>query len=799
MNSPVNGDSTEKLKGLQISPLDDEEEDIEEEGEEEQVVVGEDDDYDDDEDEEEEEVTLGFLDKPAKPWSLLREAFPSKAGGAPAWLDPINLPSGKSCLCDMCEEPLQFVLQVYANLPDKDSTFHRTLFVFMCTSMKCLLRDQHEQWKHGPEKPMRCVKFHYASGVVPGKQKKFVVAARKHVTNLAVNILSFLLNYLVLILAVGPLWLRRLKAIASKTLWPEYEIYDGYESDDTEMSDDGRYAKSLVSRSGRDDTMNILDSFERDSDKKCWAAYEERIGKAKGQVLRNPGAKPLWPLSRGQLAKADIPKCCHCKGPMIFEFQIMSQLLYKFRIENDVDSLDWLTIVVYTCEASCDARIGDKLEKIVYEVKFEPSAGGSVCKMINHYHAKDVVEVNKEDIKARYEKVVGLSKVVESYLLANPHLFSFPVFLCNNKTTELPPRQLLFQIQPCCFTLRLRYPVDRRELEEMNSPVNGDSTEKLKGLQISPLDEEEEDIEEEGEEEQVVVEEDDDYEDDEDEEEGEEVKLGFLRKPAKPWLLLRQAFPSKAGGAPAWLDPINLPSGKCCLCDMCEEPLQFVLQVYAALPKDSTYHRTLFVFMCTSMKCLLRDQHEQWKRGPVKPMRCVKFHYATGVVPGKEKKFVVAARKHVTARRNIRPCTGDQVTNLAVNILSFLLNYLVLILAVGPLCCEQNLVAREDSDEECWVAYQDQINKARAQVLRYSRNPGAKPLWPRSRGQLAKADIPKCCHCKGPMIFEFQIMSQLLYKFRVENDVDSLDWLTIVVYTCEASCDASVIYKEEFP
>lgn len=29
-----------------------------------------------------------------------------------AWLDPFNLPSGKSCLCDFCGVPLQFVLQV---------------------------------------------------------------------------------------------------------------------------------------------------------------------------------------------------------------------------------------------------------------------------------------------------------------------------------------------------------------------------------------------------------------------------------------------------------------------------------------------------------------------------------------------------------------------------------------------------------------------------------------------------------------------------------------------------------------
>lgn len=47
------------------------------------------------------------------------------------------------------------IWQLYAPLTDKESAFHRTLFLFMCPSMSCLLRDQHEQWKRAPEKAMR--------------------------------------------------------------------------------------------------------------------------------------------------------------------------------------------------------------------------------------------------------------------------------------------------------------------------------------------------------------------------------------------------------------------------------------------------------------------------------------------------------------------------------------------------------------------------------------------------------------------------------------------------------------------
>lgn len=43
-----------------------------------------------------------------------------------------------------------------------------------------------------------------------------------------------------------------------------------------------------------------------------------------------------------------------------------------------------------------------------------------------------------------------------------------------------------------------------------------------------------------------------------------------------------------------------------------------------------------------------------------------------------------------------------------------------------------------------------------------------------------------------------QIMPQLLYYVGVKNDPDSLDWATIVVYTCLESCEMSMGYKEEF-
>lgn len=409
------GDSVETVSGLHISSLGDEKE--------QHYVVdadinggGGDNDNDndndnDDGDDEDEPVTLGFVEKPRSHSALLRHLFPSKTGGVPAWLDPVNLPSGSSCKCDICGEPLQFLLQVYAPIPEKESTFHRTLFVFMCSSMACLLRDQHEQWKRQPTKASRSVKafrcqlprfnIFYPSepprydgtdkpssagavlcnwcGTWKGDKvcsscRRANYCSEKHqgvhwhsghkIDCRQMNISSQSSESSP---SKSRITSARIQKVSSNTLWPEYEIINEDECEfDTGVSRDDEYANSLISRERTDDTVNsLMDDFEGDDDRKSWASFQERVDKAPEQVLRysrNARAKPLWPMSGGRPSKADIPKCSYCGGGRSFEFQILPQLLYYFGVKNDVDSLDWATIVVYTCEASCEASVAYKEE-----------------------------------------------------------------------------------------------------------------------------------------------------------------------------------------------------------------------------------------------------------------------------------------------------------------------------------------------------------------------------------------------------------------------------------------------------
>jgi hypothetical protein len=63
--------------------------------------------------------------------------------------------------------------------------------------------------------------------------------------------------------------------------------------------------------------------------------------------------------------------------------------------------------------------------------------------------------------------------------------------------------------------------------------------------------------------------------------------------------------------------------------------------VYAPIEKEYAFHRTLFVFMCLSMSCLRRDQHEQWKRHPEKPSRRYFPLFLSFVLTSKQCHFLV--------------------------------------------------------------------------------------------------------------------------------------------------------------
>ncbi|KAF5783871.1 putative Bet v I/Major latex protein [Helianthus annuus] len=68
--------------------------------------------------------------------------------------------------------------------------------------------------------------------------------------------------------------------------------------------------------------------------------------------------------------------------------------------------------------------ISDKIEKVSYDIKFEGSPdGGSIANMTTTIYTHGDFEIKEEELKAGKEKVLGLYKVVEAYLLKNPDAY----------------------------------------------------------------------------------------------------------------------------------------------------------------------------------------------------------------------------------------------------------------------------------------------------------------------------------------------------------------------------------------
>ncbi|WJX96215.1 hypothetical protein P8452_77449 [Trifolium repens] len=93
-------------------------------------------------------------------------------------------------------------------------------------------------------------------------------------------------------------------------------------------------------------------------------------------------------------------------------------------LKQKVDVLDKENLVCKYTMIEGDP-LGDKLESIAYEVKFEATNdGGCLCKMASSYKTIGDFDVKEEDVKEGRESTIGIYKVVESYLLENPQVYA---------------------------------------------------------------------------------------------------------------------------------------------------------------------------------------------------------------------------------------------------------------------------------------------------------------------------------------------------------------------------------------
>ncbi|XP_076949949.1 major allergen Pru ar 1-like [Bidens hawaiensis] len=81
-----------------------------------------------------------------------------------------------------------------------------------------------------------------------------------------------------------------------------------------------------------------------------------------------------------------------------------------------------LTSYKYTLMEGND--ISDKIEKVSYDIKFEGSPeGGTISKMTTIIYTFGDFEIKEEELMAGKEKVLGVYKIVEAYLIKNPDAY----------------------------------------------------------------------------------------------------------------------------------------------------------------------------------------------------------------------------------------------------------------------------------------------------------------------------------------------------------------------------------------
>ncbi|XP_002732353.1 programmed cell death protein 2-like [Saccoglossus kowalevskii] len=328
------------------------------------------------------DTELGFVEK-VDCWRLNSKFFPSKVGGKPSWLRLKNLPAENLLQCHNCKKQCVFLLQVYAPVTEKESCFHRTVFIFCCRNpqcysssnsppivvFRCQLPRINEFYDFEPPEEKEnggllspddfgqklCVVCGCAGPKQCGKCHKVTYCSRDHQT------VDWRDGHKINCGNQG------CEMNVSKLLFPEYEIvteaeeYEEPEENEKCEADkmkeyaefmESEEAKSVMKDRGLTD--HDLERMALHENDEQFTVFQKRINHEPEQVLRyNRGGKPLWVSSENIPKDEEIP-ACQCGAKRKFEFQIMPQLLIHLNVDSIGESLDWGTLGIYTCSDSCD-------------------------------------------------------------------------------------------------------------------------------------------------------------------------------------------------------------------------------------------------------------------------------------------------------------------------------------------------------------------------------------------------------------------------------------------------------------
>ncbi|RHZ81921.1 hypothetical protein Glove_116g54 [Diversispora epigaea] len=358
-------------------------------------------------------VELGFAEPPEIP--LTPDLFPSKIGGLPAWLNPEHILSAEQASCGICKKPMVLLIQLYTPEDRPLEAFHRTIYVFCCKKGSChkiswqkslkVFRSQlpkdNPYWPspsdkttnnepknnefsnkfvaaktctvcglHGSKRCGKCKKTYYCSKEhqtihwKTGKHKEYCDNDNNNNNNKNNN--------------------NSTELCIKEVLFPEYEIISEKEResnndkdeetiDECDSSEKDKYSKALVPVGDE-----IYENTKVGVDK-AFLKFQKKLERDPDQVLRyarldyqnenNPS--PLWVSDTGKSMPEDISHCLYCNQEKTFEFQILSTLINYLNIDNtQKESLDWGTILVYSCKDNCHVKDMYYIEEFIWRQDF---------------------------------------------------------------------------------------------------------------------------------------------------------------------------------------------------------------------------------------------------------------------------------------------------------------------------------------------------------------------------------------------------------------------------------------------
>jgi pre-rRNA-processing protein TSR4 len=337
-----------------------------------------------------------------------------RAGGVPVWLDREHVPAAGDMLCRTCTEPLAFLLQIYCPLESPESAYHRCLYLFCCRKASCVnsgsfkcLRVQcpKEAWPMQPAGPLpplcavcgcngpnacaRCKSVHYCSKLhqkahwgahklTCGAEAAAAAAEGGEADPTIFNTAVFPEHDMV----VEPEEIgdevrqgNESKEILDEAMKPDVGPDEEDEDEDLTQND---YDKAIGAPSADPVYVRFLARVRRGGADQVLRYIQPRDG---GEASPAPAPAPLPVFTGSPIDQARVPHCEHCGAHRQFEFQVMPQLLFYLSVDKQTsivspageqttqrtvatfhnpsnEDIDWNSLDVYTCSASCGGSRG---------------------------------------------------------------------------------------------------------------------------------------------------------------------------------------------------------------------------------------------------------------------------------------------------------------------------------------------------------------------------------------------------------------------------------------------------------